>query len=63
MSKIAKTQQEPELKRMNLNVPIELHNSFKSVTASQGKDMTSVLLEFIQEYVDKHATNPKRRRK
>ena len=34
---------------MNLNVPIELHNNFKSVTAAQGQNMTDVLLEFIQE--------------
>ena len=46
---------------MNLNVPTELHNQFKSVTASRGKDMTSVLLEFIQNYVDQHgATEPKK---
>lgn len=62
MSKIAKAQQEPELKRMNLNVPLELHNSFKSITASQGKNMTDVLLQFIHEYVGKHS-KPKERRK
>jgi hypothetical protein len=38
---------------MNLNVPLDLHNNFKSITAAQGKDMTTVLLEFIQNYVDK----------
>ena len=27
-------------KRMNLNVPVDLHNSFKSVTAGQGTTMT-----------------------
>lgn len=48
---------------MNLNVPIELHNSFKSVTAGQGKNMTDVLLEFIQEYITKHSPKPKGRRK
>jgi hypothetical protein len=47
-----------QVKRMNLNVPIELHNNFKSVTASQGKNMTDVLLEFIQNYVDKHGAMP-----
>jgi hypothetical protein len=50
---------------MNLNVPVTLHNSFKSVTASQGVNMTDVLLEFIQSYVDKHgqaAKQPKGRR-
>jgi len=63
VSKIAEAQQEPELKRMNLNVPIKLHNSFKSVTASQGKNMTDVLLQFIVEYVDKHSAKQKERRK
>ena len=63
VSKIAKAQQEPELKRMNLNVPLELHNSFKSLTAAQGENMTDVLMEFIQQYVDKHTPKPKERRK
>ena len=49
---------------MNLNVPVELHNSFKSITAAQGENMTDVLLQFIQEYVDTHSTSkPKGRRK
>lgn len=63
MSKIAKAQQEPKPKRMNLNVPLELHNSFKSLTAAQGENMTDVLLEFIQQYVDKHTPKQKERRK
>jgi hypothetical protein len=50
-----------QVKRMNLNVPIELHNTFKSVTAAEGKNMTDILLEFIQSYVDKRAPKPKRR--
>jgi hypothetical protein len=50
-----------KVKRMNLNVPVELHNSFKSVTAAQGQNMTDVLLEFIKNYVVKHS--PKGRRK
>ena len=41
---------------MNLNVPVELHNAFKSVTAAQGQNMTDVLLEFIKTYVAKHST-------
>ncbi len=56
--------EEQKVKRMNLNVPLELHNSFKSVTASQGQNMTDVLLEFIQNYVTKYASSkPKGRRK
>ena len=47
---------------MNLNVPIDLHNSFKASTAAQGLDMTTVLLKYIEQYVDKHSPKPKRRR-
>ena len=46
---------------MNLNVPVELHNHFKSVTAAQGENMTDVLLGFIKSYIAKHS--PKGRRK
>jgi len=56
---------EPKVKRMNLNVDVELHNSFKVVTAAQGLNMTDVLLEFIQQYVANHgqpAKKPKGRR-
>ena len=54
-------QPEPEqVKRMNLNVPIELHNAFKSVTAAEGQNMTDVLLDFIQKYVADHPS-PKTR--
>jgi hypothetical protein len=57
---------EQELKRMNLNVPVELHNSFKSATASQGLNMTDVLMDFIQSYVSKYGQSkkePKERRR
>jgi len=46
---------------MNLNVPVELHNSFKATTAAQGLNMTDVLMEFIKNYVNKKS--PKGRRK
>jgi len=45
---------------MNLNLPIELHNSFKATTAAQGLNMTDVLTEFIKDYLKK---SPKGRRK
>ena len=49
---------------MNLNVPIELHNAFKSTTAAEGKNMTDVLLEFIRDYVVHNSSSkPKGRRK
>ncbi len=43
-----------QVKRMNLNVPIELHNAFKAATAARGQNMTDELLKFIQNYVAKH---------
>ena len=61
MSKIRKVE-EPQVKRMNLNVPVELHNSFKSSTAANGQNMTDVLLEFIQQYISKQSPKAKRRR-
>jgi hypothetical protein len=54
--------QTEEVKRMNLNVPVELHNSFKSLTAARGQNMTDVLLEFIRDYVRRNATPKGRRR-
>jgi hypothetical protein len=60
--KIRRAQKQEEPKRMNLNVPIELHNTFKSLTAAQGQNMTDVLLQFIREYVDRHSVKPKGRR-
>ena len=41
---------------MNINVEIGLHNAFKAATAARGVDMTTVLLEFIENYVEKHAS-------
>ena len=48
---------------MNLNVPIELHNAFKSATAGKGLDMTTVLIEFIESYVSKQAAPKKKSRR
>ena len=49
---------------MNLNVPVELHNAFKSVTAAQGSNMTDVLIDYIRSYVAEHSSpKPKGRRR
>jgi predicted HicB family RNase H-like nuclease len=54
---------EIQVKRMNLNVEVELHNRFKAVTAADGKSMTDVLLEFIEQYVAKNGGTPKKVRR
>ena len=56
-----KKKEEPGVKRMNLNVPTDLHNSFKATTAAQGLDMTTVLLEFIKNYVSKQGATPSKK--
>ena len=48
---------------MNINIPVQLHNSFKAASAARGENMTDVLLEFIEDYVTKHGPKPKGRRK
>ena len=62
MSQIKKAA-EPQVKRMNLNVPLELHNAFKAATAARGQNMTDELLKFIESYVAKNSPKPKGRRK
>ena len=47
------------IKRVNINIPTELHNSFKAATAAQGLEMTVVLMQFIESYVAKSGYPPK----
>ncbi len=49
-----------QLKRLNMNIPRDLHEAFKAATAAEGKQMTDVLMEFIQAYVQQR--RPKRQR-
>jgi ParG len=49
------------VKRVNINIPIDLHNSFKAASAARGENMTDVLLEFIENYVEKHGAAPARK--
>ena len=49
------------IKRVNINVEVNLHNSFKAATASQGVDMTTVLQQFIESYVAKYGPSTPRK--
>lgn len=44
------------IKRVNINVEVNLHNAFKAATAAQGVDMTTVLQQFIESYVARHGS-------
>jgi predicted DNA-binding protein len=39
--------------RLNLYLPEQLRSRFKAVCALEGKDMSEVVREFIEEYVEK----------
>ena len=49
-----------EVKRLNINVELKLHNAFKSAAAAEGREMTELLLEFIRNYVEKQAAASKK---
>ena len=50
-----------EVKRLNMNLPRDLHDAFKAATAAEGKQMSDVLMEFIQSYVQEHRPERVRR--
>jgi hypothetical protein len=50
----------PGVKRMNMNVPKELHDAFKAASAARGERMTDVLLEYIEQYVKKNGVQTKK---
>ena len=52
---------EQEIKRLNINLELSLHNAFKAATAARGENMTDELLKFIQSYVDRYGITPKKK--
>jgi hypothetical protein len=46
----------PRMKRINLDVPSDLHQRFKGVTGMAGRTMTDVVQELIREYLDRTTT-------
>lgn len=38
-------------KRVNINLEVSLHDRFKATAASQGRQMTDVLVEFIENFL------------
>ena len=54
-----------EIKRLNINIDLELHNAFKAAAAARGENMTDVLLKFIEDYVARYRYDqrPKKERR
>jgi hypothetical protein len=51
-------QQVEGVKRLNINIPFSIHNSFKAATAARGENMTDVLWKSIEEYIEKYSAAP-----
>jgi hypothetical protein len=45
---------EEEIKRLNVNLPVSLHNAFKATSAAKGENMTDIIVQSIKLYVDKY---------
>jgi hypothetical protein len=41
------------MKRFTINISAELHTRFKVICTLEGKEMTEVVLKFIEGYVEK----------
>ena len=54
---------EQEIKRLNINIELDLHNAFKAATAARGENMTDVLLQYIQDYVARHGYDSRKKKK
>lgn len=54
---------ETKIKRMNLNLELDLHNAFKAATAAKGENMTDVITDFIRDYIKKNGFPPKKGRR
>jgi ParG len=50
-----------EIKRVNFNLELSLHNAFKAATAARGENMTDVLLEYIRDYVARYGITSKKK--
>ena len=46
-----KTTAKTQIKRVNVNLEAPLHDRFKATAASQGRQMTEILVEFIEGFV------------
>jgi hypothetical protein len=52
---------EQGVKRLNVIVESTLHSAFKAATAAKGQEMSTVILDFIRDYVAKNGLAPKKK--
>ena len=54
---------ERKIKRMNINLPADLHDSFKAAAASRGETMTVALMRSIKDYIANYGVAPAPKKK
>ncbi len=54
---------ERRVKRVNINIEVSLHDAFKAAAAARGENMTDILMQFIEQYVNKYGVQPKKGRR
>lgn len=47
----APQKQKPEQKRLNVNIDLDLHNRFKTSVVRQGKDMSKVVTDLLDQWL------------
>lgn len=57
LKEVSESSSKDTVVRMNFEVSESLRNSFKSITAQQGKKVKEVLVSLMREYVKKETTN------
>ena len=52
---VVKQAQKEELRRLSMNFPDSLHLELKLFSVKRRRDMTSVVIEAVKEYLSKHS--------
>jgi metal-responsive CopG/Arc/MetJ family transcriptional regulator len=58
MNKPTRTQ---EMKRLNVEIPRDLHDAFKAAVAAEGRKINDVVTTFIRRYVEQRRPKSPRR--
>lgn len=53
MARLRKQMLNSDCVRLNINVPRQIHKKFKTAASSQGKEMKSILMDNILNYIEK----------
>jgi hypothetical protein len=55
MERLRKQMQNTDCVKFSINIPRQIHKKLKAASASEGKDMKSVIMDNILKYLEKFA--------